>query len=213
MTQEDAIKKFKELKVSRGEMQFSAGGDSMNDYTITLFDEKDTEITDGVDDLVSFLDDEIFRQVTFYVNSDGHYMGESGVVHIGLEGEDDDKRFYFNKSASSEWSENITTTIEIELTQEQADFIRKNVSSVNGGYDERVNINYSRDFIMTDKDEEIQKSIEELIEEETANFTPDIDEEFGDWFRYEKEDELVTDDNKLVIEITNEYTTYSDSED
>lgn len=211
MNLQEAIKEFKDKGVSRGEMEFSAGGDSMSDYTITLFDENDNEVN-NVDVLVSFLEDEIFRRVTFYEVSDGHYMGESGVVHIELNGDDEDEDFYFSKSAEAEWNEHIDSELKIKLTQEQADFIRKNISSVNGGYDEGVNINYSRDFIMTDKDEATQKSIEELIEEETANFSPDIDEECNDWFRYEGEGELVDEENNLVINITNEYYTYTDSD-
>lgn len=204
----DAIKKFKELKVVRGEMEFSAGGDSMNDYSTILYDEKDA-IVDDIE-LTSFIEDEIFKRVEFYVNSDGHYMGESGIVHITLC--DDEQDFDFSKDAQAEFCEQVTSDLFIDLTEEQANFIRKNVFDINGGEGSDVNINYKRDFVMTDKDEEIQKSIIELIDDKTTNFVPDVDANCNDWFNFETPTEtLINDNNQLLILITNEYYEYSES--
>ena len=205
----DTIKLWNEKNIKYCEMEFSCGGDSMNDYTFTYFTEADS-FHDS--DLDNYFDNEVYHNVNFYVNSDGHYLGENGIVHIALD--DDKENFTYSKSAQSEWTETIDSELLIQLTDEQAEFIRKNVSDINGGYDEGVNINYSRNFIMTDREEELQKEIELLVEGDTAHFEPKIDEEMQEWYRYEtNEDNIVNDKNELVIIMHNDYYMYTDSEE
>jgi hypothetical protein len=206
----DAIKLWKEKKIMHCEMEFSCGGDSMNDYTFRYFTEddsfEDAELTDG------YFDDSVYKNINFYVNSDGHYMGEQGVVQIVLEEGDED--FTYSKTAQSEWNETIENELLIQLTDEQAEFIRKNVSDINGGYDEGVNINYSRSFIMTDREEELQKELELLIEGDATNFEPDTDEELQEWYRFESGESIsINENNQLLIIMRNETYVYTDSEE
>lgn len=205
----EVIKIWKEKKITHCEMEFSCGGDSMNDYSFRYFTEdgsfKDGELTD------SYFDNEVYRHIDFYVNSDGHYLGEQGIVYIEIDDSGDD--FTYSKSAQSEWSESIENELYIQLTDEQVEFIRKNVSNINGGYDEGVNINYSRSFIMTDREEEIQKELELLIEGKTANFEPETDEELQEWYRFESGEFIsINENNQLLINMRNEIYLYTDSE-
>jgi hypothetical protein len=139
-------------------------------------------------------------------------MGEQGVVQIVLEEGDED--FTYSKTAQSEWNETIENDLLIQLTDEQAEFIRKNVSDINGGYDEGVNINYSRSFIMTDREEELQKELELLIEGDSSNFEPDTDEELQEWYRFESGESIsINENNQLLIIMHNETYVYTDSEE
>ena len=55
---------------------------------IKFFNDKNEEV--DCPELEDYSDGEIYNQVEFYVNSDGHYQGESGVVRIELNGEEDE---------------------------------------------------------------------------------------------------------------------------
>ena len=100
---EKIIKLWKELGVTHIDFEFCCGGDSMNDTTLNIH--KGDEIIEN-NELETFFDNEVYKRVEFYVNSDGHYQGESGNVLIELNDEGDD--FNFMKSAQSEWCERKT---------------------------------------------------------------------------------------------------------
>ncbi len=199
-----AIELWKELGITSANMEFSCGGDSMNDYSFTFF--KDDEIVNSKE-LDAFFDDDIFRSVDFYVNSDGHYQGEYGNVEIELSDEEDEDFTYY-KSSTSEWSETQNSTIKIQLTDEMVEFLNKHVNSLNGGYDEFLTIDYKNDFVMTDNEEKVLAEIEKLIDDKTASFEPDdVEGELEEWFTFSAE-QIIIDDNKLQIEIENQVTIY-----
>lgn len=218
----EMIERWKQLNIESCSMNFSCGGDSMSDWDFTFTTKEGKQIEDQ--ELKDFFDDEVFRNVDFYVNSDGHYIGENGVVEITLNEEDDTEEPYFSycKDARSEWSETVVNTMGIKLTPEQIAFIEKNVRNINGSQDELV-VNYKRDFILTDADAAIQEDLETLIEDEVKGYVPDLDgdeDTLEDWFTFstsidddeEESGELVIKDGELQISIRNQYTTYSDSE-
>ena len=109
---QEIIKIWKEKNIDHINFNFSCGGDSMNDTSIEIFDKEGELVQDG--ELESYFDDQTYKNVEFYVNSDGHYQGEFGVVEITLNDEEDD--FEYSKSASSEWNETCDNEVEIELT-------------------------------------------------------------------------------------------------
>ena len=78
MQTNEAIALWKELGITTANMEFSCGGDSMNDYHFSFYNSENKEVQSG--ELESFFDDEVFRGVDFYVNSDGHYIGEFGKI-------------------------------------------------------------------------------------------------------------------------------------
>jgi hypothetical protein len=160
-------------------------------------------------ELDKFFDEEVFKQVDFYVNSDGHYIGESGTVHIELEEED----FSYIKSAQSEWQETISNTLTIHLTDEQIAYLKEYVRDFNGGVDEFANFNYSKDFIMTDEHERIENEISTILDETTRDYEPETDNEVNDWYSYQNEEPMFNEHNKLLVEMNNETYVYTDSED
>ena len=213
ITREEAVALWKEQKIERVEMEFYCGGDEMGDYSFTYYDAEDELVE--CKELDVYFDEEVFKKIDFYVNSDGHYMGESGNVHItldDLELDDAEIDFDYVKNAQSEWNESITNTLEIELNEEQINFLKEFVRNIIGGSDEFTQFNYSKDFIMTNEHERIEKEIGTIIDDITSSYEPDTENEVGEWFNYESQ-EFMFDDNTLLIEITNETTMYRDSDD
>ena len=209
MTKEEAIALWNNKGIVRAEMEFYCGGDEMGDYSFTYFD-ADDELVE-CDELYPFFDDDVFKRVEFYVNSDGHYIGESGNVHITLDDLELDNveiNFYYDKSSESEWNESLTNTLSVTLNEEQINYIKEFVSSFNGGSDENTNFNYSKDFIMTDEHERIEKEIGDILDTITSEYEPETDNEVGDWFNYQNEEPMFDDDNTLLVEMNNETTIY-----
>jgi len=209
MTKEEAIALWNNKGIVRAEMEFYCGGDEMGDYSFTYFD-ADDELVE-CDELYPFFDDDVFKRVEFYVNSDGHYIGESGNVHITLDDLELDNveiNFYYDKSSESEWNESLTNTLSVTLNEEQINYIKEFVSSFNGGSDENTNFNYSKDFIMTDEHERIEKEIGDILDTITSEYEPDTENEVGEWFNYQNEEPMFDDDNTLLVEMNNETTIY-----
>ena len=211
MSKETIIKIWKDHKVTEARFEFYCGGDSMGDTIFHFETENNEELSSSVyDELVGYFDDEVYRNVEFYEASDGHYMGEMGNVYIELNDDEDD--FNYNKCSESEWSESVDNDIIIKLSDEETKFIRENVSNINGGYDEKANFNYSRDFIMTDKVEELVKNLTERIDEITSNYVPnDYEGELQDWFQYSTDfddKDFINDEGDLVIPMSNNVTIY-----
>ena len=219
MTEQQVIQRWKDKGVVRCEMDFSCGGDSMNDYEFKLLDKDGNEVDDA--ELKDYFENAVWNKVRFYEASDGHYIGESGTVEITLN-EEEEPYFDYYKNASSEWSETVVNTIGIKLTPEQIAFIEKNVRNINGNQDD-ITVNYKRDFILTDADEAIQKSIERLVNDETNEYNPELPDDedtLEDWYTFstsiedaEESGELVIIGNELQINISNQYLTFSDSDD
>ena len=155
---------WKENKIHECIMEFSCGGDSMNDYDFKFYDKKGKEIV--CVELKDFFEDEVFRRVEFYVNSDGHYIGEFGQVVITLNDEDE---FEYDKSSKSEWSERYSEKIPIGITPEEAKFLNEKVDNMNGGDGEK-NINYKIDCIITDEEEEMVDNILDRIDNVCENY-------------------------------------------
>ena len=183
MKKEEAVKLWKELGVGYAKFEFICGGDSMGDTETFLYKEDGTEIEfcfqkddEGkiidneenkvveqkiidVRDLKDYIDNVIYNYVDFYVNSDGHYIGESGFVEVRLDEEDEeDVDFTFIKEAESEWEESVSNEVLIKLKPKQIKFIKEYVRDINGDYDGMV-INYKKDVLLKD---ETEKMIEEI---------------------------------------------------
>jgi len=219
MELKEAIARWKELNVDRVVLTFNCGGDSMGDMNWEVFGANNQRIEDK--DLISYFDREVFNCVDFYVNSDGHYIGESGTVTIELEDyEDDDIEgdFAYNKEAYSDYSESHVSTVLIELEDKEVVYIKEYVRDINGGYDESVNFNYSKDFIMTDEMIELEASIAEKIGDFTSQYMPDDIEEDGhleDWYSFNTDDfdPIEFEGNSIKVTINNSVTVQRYSEE
>jgi hypothetical protein len=206
MELKEAIARWKELNIDRAVLTFDCGGDSMGGMEWSLYDNEDEHVVDN--GLVNYFDNIIYEKVDFYVNSDGHYMGESGTVTIELSYEDEeDEDFVYNKDAVSNYEETVTNELVVELTDVELAFVKEYVRDINGGYVESVNFNYSKDFIMTDEMDVLERLIGDKVSNAAAEFTPEkYDGELNEWYRYdsgEENDTIVIKDNSIVLTIFN----------
>ena len=201
---ENIIKIWKEKNIDHVNFNFSCGGDSMNDTSIEIFDKEGELVEDS--ELETYFDDQAYKNVEFYVNSDGHYQGEFGVVTI--EFDEDENDFTYSKSSSSEWNESCDNEVEIELSDKEAKFVADYVLNINGGEDE-IQTNYKKDFILTNEQEETLKGLEEKISEFAQDYTPnDVEGEMNEWHTFttnEEGKELKLVDNMLTLSITNSF--------
>lgn len=224
-TETEIAQLWKKLKLERIDFNFSCGGDSMNDTDMEfivgkndLLDRNDLNDEDKkiYDEIHDFFDSQIYNEVNFYVNSDGHYMGEQGVVMIELN--DDEDSFTYSKDAESEWSERVTKKTSVKLTDEEIAFVKEYVSNING--EERdCNFNYKKDFIMTDKHEELIKNIEEEIIDCAEDFTPEYDGEMQDYFTFStdndenSENDVEIEGNNVSLYVSKDFYVFTPSED
>ena len=179
------IQLWKENGIVKGDFEFQCGGDQMNDTTLTFYNEKGEEVE--CEELANYIDGEIYNQVEFYVNSDGHYQGESGNVYITLEEDEDEEdgaTFVYDKESESEWNESCTEVGYCDLTPAEAEFVKDKIHSIVGGGDGEA-INYKKDCILTDEDEELLKSISDKIEDFATNHQmKEAEGEENEWFTY-----------------------------
>ena len=209
------IQLWKELQITHIDFEFTCGGDSMNDTTLVIH--KGDEVIEN-ETISVYFDNEVYNAVEFYVNSDGHYMGESGNVLIELD--DDEETFNFMKSAQAEYCERTTNKVEVELTDEEIEFVKEFVRDINGGEGEGSNLNYKKDFIINEKRKELIDSIGEKVADICGGFAPEIEGsgDLSDWYSFTTNEDDITDSeviiegNKLIVSVTNEYYDFVDSE-
>ena len=212
---EQMIDKWKELNIKSCSMEFSCGGDSMNDYTFTFYTNDNKEV-DG-EELTDYFETEVFNEVEFYEVSDGHYIGESGVVEIKLEEEDDEEpHFSYYKDASYEWSERYLGQMNVPLTDTELSFIKEKVLNMNGGDWGEPNINYKVDCIVTDEEEKMMNDLIQKICDESEYFEiENADGEPEEGFRWttnEDDDEIKFEENSLKVQVERNYMTTTPSE-
>lgn len=200
----DVIQSWKDLNIERCEMEFSCGGDSMNDYTFIFYDKENEKVET---ELESYFEDNVFYNVEFYEVSDGHYIGESGVVHITLNDEEDG--FDYSKSAYSEWSENHTETTLVLLTPEEIEFVNGKVLNLVGNQDSNA-INYKADCILNDQEEELSENLLNKLSSHAEDYIfEDVDGEEEDWWSFET-NEIVED--KIQVQVSRNFLTTTESE-
>jgi hypothetical protein len=124
------------------------------------------------------------------------------------------------KSAQAEYCERITSEVEVELTDEEIEFVKEFVRDINGGDSEGANLNYKKDFIINQKRKELIDSIGEKVADICGGFVPEIEGngELNDWYSFTTNEDDITDSeitfkgNKLIVMVSNEYYDYVDSE-
>lgn len=215
MQTNEAIALWKELGITTANMEFSCGGDSMNDYHFTFYNSENKEVQSG--ELESFFDDDVFKRVEFYVNSDGHYIGESGNVSIELSEDEENPDFVYYKNAQAEWSESFTDEVAVELTEKEVEFVRSKVLNLVGSQDGDA-INYKGDCILNNEEEQISDTISQKISDVVMNHEfENAEGEVEEWFQYNT-DEVDSDvlpkivGNTLFVSLTKQFLVYTDSE-
>jgi len=201
---EQSLKTWKDLKIDHCTMNFSCGGDSMNDFSFEFFDENENVLHS--DELDKFFEEEVFDRVDFYVNSDGHYLGEFGTVHIELN--EEENRFEYSKSASSEYSETTTENFDYQLTDEEFILLRDKISDINGD-SWSMNVNYKTDCIINDDESNILEELENKIKDFICSV--DFENELGesqeetDVFECTVENDLNEENKTINVSITRSY--------
>lgn len=198
----EIIELWKKLDIQRCEMEFSCGGDSMNETDFTFYDSQDKQV--DADELESYFEGEVYNQVEFYEVSDGHYMGEFGQVVITLEDEDDEPFFQYDKQAQSEWEEREIEVMKYDLTDSEVKFLTEKVDSIVGGEDGQA-INYKTDCVLSDEEEELsEKLLQDIADAANEYDFQDADGEPQDWFTFSTDTgdgEIEIIDNKLSVEV------------
>ena len=190
---EELIKEWLEKGVDRAEFEFSCGGDSMNDTTLNFYDKEGKEVIISNESRET-LDSDIYSNVEFYENSDGHYQGESGVVLIEFDVEEN--QFGYSKSATEEWSESFTDIIELEITPELHKFCKEYILEISGESD-YLDIEYAKDFYINSEKLEMLVDIQEIINEALEDHEPE-DKSAGELEEYVSMSEFNTIDNNKI---------------
>ena len=205
MEMEDAIKLWKKKKISHAEYDFSCGGDSMNDTELRFYKEnKAIKETWGLSD---YFEDEVYEKVEFYVDSSDNYQGESGTVTIGLN--EDEDGFEYEKSSTEEWLETYSDVLKVEITEEQARFLEDYIRDMSGGGWRGEDINYKKDFILTEEIEDIIQKLRDEFQnnlEEWAYNQYELSEESES---YETSISIIKEDEKFFIELEVSCQVYS----
>jgi hypothetical protein len=215
----EAVSEWKKLGIDNANMEFSCGGDSMSDYSFTFYTKNKSAVTGRPENieveselLISFFDLQIFDDVEFYVNSDGHYIGESGNVVITLN--DDEDGFVYDKQSQSEWSESYEETIHIRLSNSEVEFIKNKILNINGGQDGDATFNYKIDCVITDEEEELIETLGKRLENECETYEfQDVEGEEEDWFTWSTNQEVddviqFTEEDELVVMVRRNFIQY-----
>jgi len=215
----EAVSEWKKLGIDNANMEFSCGGDSMSDYSFTFYTKNKSAVTGRPENieveseaLISFFDLQIFDDVEFYVNSDGHYIGESGNVVITLN--DDEDGFVYDKQSQSEWSESYEETIHIRLSNSEVEFIKNKILNINGGQDGDATFNYKIDCVITDEEEELIETLGKRLENECETYEfQDVEGEEEDWFTWSTNQEVddviqFTEDDKMLVMVRRNFIQY-----
>jgi hypothetical protein len=214
ITKQKAIEIWQELGITSANFEFSCGGDSMNETTLTFTTKEGKEIDD--DDLQEYFDDVIYKEVEFYENSDGHYQGEFGDVEIELQSDDDEPYFTFRKTSKSEWTERLNESEFVELTEDEINLVKRVIQNINGaGFD--VAISYKGDCILTDDEESLLESISDKLNDFAENYEFEnaegtSDNDYSWTTNSDDEKQIVIQDNSIQIEIEKTFTIFKDEE-
>jgi len=190
---EKLIEEWKEKGVDRAEFEFSCGGDSMNDTSLVFFDKESKEVIMSNESRET-LDNDIYQEVEFYENSDGHYQGESGTVLVEFDVEEN--QFAYSKSATQEWSESFTDIITIEITPELHKFCKEYVLEITGEGN-YLDIIYAKDFYINSEKSKMLEDIQEIINKAIDDHEPE-DTSAGELEDYVSMSEFNTIDNNKI---------------
>jgi DNA repair exonuclease SbcCD nuclease subunit len=178
---------WKNERIGRIVLQFSCGGDSMNDMTWEIYDAddnlKDQKSSPNLIRLVQYMENDVFQRVNFYDISDGHYMGEMGTVTITAE----EDYFSYEKDAMMQFEEMFSDNVNIKLDNDEIQFLKDNVERIMWDNDNTEETIYSRDMILNENDMSLMTNVRSKIMEVINNHTikiPEGDNEYAEYAEY-----------------------------
>lgn len=183
--QQQIIELWKQHNLTEARFVYNCGGDSMGDTEWEFSNAKGD--CDAPKEIEDYLNEIVYNRVDFYVDSDGYYQGEAGTVTVTLDEDNEEAPdFCFSKDCQYEYSESYEEVVEVPLTPEEADFIRKYVENINGGMDAAFTLNYKDDCLLTDEEEEIREGLDESIGQYLDDVEPKghYEGERNDWYEY-----------------------------
>lgn len=136
-------------------------------------------------ELETYLTDEVYNNVEFYECSDGHYLGENGVVEIELQ----DDQLSFFKTGHSEYEDYVTDTEVVQVEDWVKQVILEKIESMSGttytNWEDPpflgdTAINYRGDCIITERDEEAIRIFAQKMRDQSLNHEFDIEQGDGD---------------------------------
>lgn len=210
-TTQKVIELWKKLEVTSVDFNFSCGGDSMNDTNIEI------HTKNGViqnDEIENYIDNEVYKNVSFYEASDGHYQGEFGVVEVTMETDEDEAYFVYNKSTTSEWSEQQSEVVTISLNKEEVEFIKENVLNINGD-DSNLNFVYKDDVFLTDDKVNMLNELDKKISNTIRHYEVKCEEgELQDYYTFHTEENNLTinEYDELEVEVDFSVTIYREND-
>lgn len=154
----EIIKAFNKHGIVTADFEFDCGGDQMNYTELKFYDDTLHEV-DAPQDLHDLVEEMIYEKVKFYVDSDGHYIGERGSVMVSIE----DDTLVFSKTAEAGYSEEVSVEVGLDINEEVAVLdgcVRSIILS--GG---ETQIEYEKDFVMTDAHENAIEAITQKMNE------------------------------------------------
>jgi hypothetical protein len=209
MTEKKIIQLWKEKGVDQIDYEFDCGGDSMGETVLNIFDKEENLIE--CKEIEDYFENKIYDNVEFYVNSDGHYMGERGNVYITLEEEDEEEPYFsYSKTSMEEYSEREQFDEMIELSEEEIEYVDLYVNNINTAWGDNINFNYKTDFIQTDRHEELEKSIGEKLTKFYDDYKPELlgEDSGSDMSFNTNEDENVITIEGNTLKVTLYYESY-----
>ena len=206
------VELWKSLGISYANFEFSCGGDCMGDTLLVFYDKDGDEISCG--ELENYFDNQIYESVNFYVDSNGHYQGESGNVRIELDNND----FNYYKTSESEYTESHQVIFNLKLNDEQTELINKYIRGFAGADTDGFNYIYKPDLLITDSEEAKLDKLKEFIEDAIDYYQPDthdMEGELDGFYSYSTgEDGIgVLVENTLQIDISYDTRVFRDEND
>lgn len=159
MNNKDLKKIWDKYGIAKITTDFDMGGDSGELSEIEAFDINENPISLEKDE-ISIIERDIYDNVQFYEVSDGHYCGENGTVTVECE----DGEFVFNKEGTAEYSEAEQVIVSIKFDDQEIEYIKEYLSDFGRSrWDGQIFI-YKKDFIFTERHQEIEDSIQKKID-------------------------------------------------
>jgi hypothetical protein len=215
MSEQEIIQLWKENGVASINYEFDCGGDSMGDTNLNILDKEGNSIE--CKEIEDYFENEIYNNVEFYADSNGHYMGERGSVNVYLEEKEEEEPYFsYSKTSTEEYNEREQFDVMIELSDEEIEYISLYVSNINTSWGDDLNFNYKNDCIKTDRHEELEKSIDKKLTNFYYDYEPELLGENSDAdmsFNTNEEENVITiEGNKLKVTLYYESYVYKDTQ-